>query len=117
MSAERDRLRASLHDLADTAVPTDLLDRALRHSRRIARREAAIGTDQDRRFVMVVGADDKVSYRQVSLGGAVDGMRLVTSGLKPGERIVVNGLQRIRPGALVAPQHVAMTAPATLATR
>lgn len=79
--------------------------------------EAAIGTDQDRRFVMVVGADDKVAYRQVSLGGAVDGMRLVMSGLKPGERIVVNGLQRIRPGALVAPQPVAMTEPATLATR
>ena len=36
---------------------------------------------------------------------------MVTAGLKPGERIVVNGLQRIRPGALVAPQQVAMTAP------
>jgi multidrug efflux system membrane fusion protein len=70
--------------------------------------ENAIGTDQDRRFVMVVGDDNKVAYRQVSLGGIADGMRLVTSGLKPGERIVVNGLQRIRPGALVAPQAVPM---------
>lgn len=71
--------------------------------------ENAIGTDQDRRFVMVVGDDDKVAYRQVSLGGTADGMRLVTAGLKPGERIVVNGLQRIRPGAVVAPQPVPMT--------
>ncbi len=70
--------------------------------------ENAIGTDQDRRFVMVVGDDNKVAYRQVSLGGTVGGLRLVTSGLKPGERIVVNGLQRIRPGALVAPQAVPM---------
>ncbi len=42
-----------------------------------------------------------------------DGLRIVTDGLQPGERIVVNGLQRIRPGALVAPQTVAMTAPPT----
>jgi multidrug efflux system membrane fusion protein len=71
--------------------------------------ENAIGTDQDRRFVMVVGDDNKVAYRQVSLGGTADGLRLVTAGLKPGERIVVNGLQRIRPGAVVAPQPVPMT--------
>ena len=70
--------------------------------------ENAIGTDQDRRFVMVVGDDNKVAYRQVSLGGIADGLRLVNSGLKPGERIVVSGLQRIRPGALVAPQPVPM---------
>lgn len=70
--------------------------------------ERAIGTDQDRRFVMVVGEDNKAAYRQVALGGTAGGMRLVTSGLKPGERIVVNGLQRIRPGALVAPQPVPM---------
>ncbi|HYS11703.1 MAG TPA: efflux transporter periplasmic adaptor subunit, partial [Burkholderiaceae bacterium] len=40
----------------------------------------------------------------------VDGLRIVTAGLKPGERIVVNGLQRVRPGALVAPQAVPMDA-------
>ena len=49
-------------------------------------------------------------YREVTLGASVDGLRIVTSGLKPGERIVVNGLQRVRPGALVAPQAVAMDA-------
>lgn len=68
--------------------------------------ERAIGTDQDRRFVMVVGADNTVAYRGVRLGALADGQRIVTDGLHPGERIVVNGLQRIRPGALVAPEPV-----------
>jgi multidrug efflux system membrane fusion protein len=70
--------------------------------------ERAIGTDQNKRFVMVVDADSKAAYREVTLGAAVDGLRIVTNGLQPGERIVVNGLQRIRPGALVAPQMVGM---------
>jgi multidrug efflux system membrane fusion protein len=67
--------------------------------------ERAIGTDQDKRFVFVVGADDKAVWRQVSLGGTANGQRIVTAGLEPGERIVVNGLQRVRPGALLAPQE------------
>lgn len=79
--------------------------------------ERAIGTDQDRRFVMVVGDDNTVAYRQVGLGATADGLRLVTSGLKPGERIVVNGLQRLRPGATVAPQPVAMNSTPILAVR
>jgi multidrug efflux system membrane fusion protein len=70
--------------------------------------ERAIGTDQNKRFVMVVDADSKAAYREVTLGPVVDGLRIVTSGLQAGERIVVNGLQRIRPGALVAPQMVGM---------
>ena len=78
--------------------------------------ERAVGTDQSKKFVMVVGADDKAQYREVTLGANVDGLRIVTSGLKPGERIVVNGLQRVRPGALVAPQVVAMRAADDAAT-
>ena len=70
--------------------------------------ERAVGTDQSKKFVMVVGADNKAAYREVSLGASVDGLRVVTSGLNPGERIVVNGLQRIRPGSLVAPQQLKM---------
>ena len=66
--------------------------------------ERAVGTDQNKRFVLVVGEDSKAAYREVTLGGAVQGQRIVTSGLKAGERIIVNGLQRVRPGALVAPQ-------------
>ena len=70
--------------------------------------ERAVGTDQSKKFVMVVGPDNKAAYREVSLGASVDGLRIVTSGLKENERIVVNGLQRIRPGTLVAPQAVQM---------
>jgi len=66
--------------------------------------ESAVGTDQSKRFVLVVGPDNKVAYREVTLGPAVDGLRIVSAGLEPGERIVVNGLQRVRPGSLVAPQ-------------
>lgn len=71
--------------------------------------ERAIGTDQDKKFVMVVGAGDKVEYREVDLGASVDGLRVVTHGLKNGERIVVNGLQRVKPGTAVRPQLVKMT--------
>lgn len=63
--------------------------------------ERAIGTDQDKKFVMVVGSDNRALYRSITLGGIVDGLRIVTSGLKSGDRVVVNGLQRLRPGALV----------------
>ena len=66
--------------------------------------ERAVGTDQSKRFVMVVGEDSKAAYREITLGGTANGQRIVTSGLKPGERIIVNGLQRVRPGTLVAPQ-------------
>ena len=70
--------------------------------------ERAIGTDQNKRFVLVVGADSKAQYREVTVGAFVDGLRIVTDGLNAGERIIVNGLQRVRPGALVAAERVAM---------
>ena len=70
--------------------------------------ERAVGTDQDKKFVLVVGADGRTEFRAVVLGRAVDGLRVVTSGLSGGERIVVNGLQRIRAGTLVRPEPVAM---------
>jgi len=74
--------------------------------------ERAVGTDQNKKFVMVVDADNKTVYREVTLGASVNGLRVVTKGLKAGERIVVNGLQHVRPGALVAPQAVTMDAKA-----
>jgi membrane fusion protein, multidrug efflux system len=49
----------------------------------------------------VVGDDNRAAYRAITLGGSVDGLRIVTSGLKSGDRVVVNGLQRVRPGALL----------------
>jgi multidrug efflux system membrane fusion protein len=70
--------------------------------------ERAVGTDQNKRFVLVVGDDNTVAYREVTLGASINGLRIVTSGLKPNERIVVNGLQRVRPGAHVQPQPVSM---------
>jgi multidrug efflux system membrane fusion protein len=70
--------------------------------------ERAVGTDQDKKFVMLVGADNTVAYREVTLGASVNGMRVVTKGLAAGDRLVVNGLQRVRPGAVVAPEVVPM---------
>lgn len=71
--------------------------------------EKALGTDQDKRFVLVVGKDNHAVYREVRVGANQDGMRVIESGLQPGERIIVNGLQRVRPGDVVAPTVVPMT--------
>jgi RND family efflux transporter MFP subunit len=70
--------------------------------------DSAIGTDQNVRYVFTVNPENKVEYRAVKLGPVVDGLRVVREGLKEGETIVVNGLQRVRPGVTVAPQQVAM---------
>jgi RND family efflux transporter MFP subunit len=70
--------------------------------------DRAVGTDQNQKFVLVVGADNTLSYRPVKLGRMVQGLRVVLDGLKPGETIVVNGVQRVRPGMLVSPQTIPM---------
>ncbi len=70
--------------------------------------EAAVGTDQDKRFVYVVDKTHKVSYREVTLGGTVNGLRIVQSGLKSGEHVVIDGVQHVGPGTVVAEQPVAM---------
>jgi RND family efflux transporter MFP subunit len=67
--------------------------------------DAAIGTDQDRRFVMVVNDKNVIEYRAVELGKNFDNQRVVRNGIKPGERVIVGGLQRVRPGMTVAPQE------------
>ncbi|MRW82652.1 efflux RND transporter periplasmic adaptor subunit [Pseudoduganella sp. FT26W] len=72
----------------------------------------AIGTDQSHKFVFVVGAGNKAEYREVKLGPMVDGLRVVRTGLKSGEKVVINGLQRVQPGAPVTPQLVPMAAAA-----
>ncbi|MET0681460.1 MAG: efflux RND transporter periplasmic adaptor subunit, partial [Burkholderiales bacterium] len=73
--------------------------------------DRAIGTDQSKRFVLVVNGENKAQYREVKIGRLVDGLRVIESGLKPGELIVVNGLQRVRPGAPITPEKVPMEAP------
>jgi multidrug efflux system membrane fusion protein len=74
--------------------------------------DRAIGTDQNRKFVFVVGEGGKAEYREVRLGPVFDGLRVVRAGVKPGENVIINGLQRVRPGAPVQAQIVPMTASA-----
>ncbi|MCU4425913.1 efflux RND transporter periplasmic adaptor subunit [Acinetobacter sp. IK31] len=68
----------------------------------------AIGVDQDKRFVVVVDAKNQTAYREVKLGTQQDGLQIINSGLQAGDRVVVNGLQRIRPGDPVTPHLVPM---------
>lgn len=78
--------------------------------------EAAIATDQDRRYVLVVDDTGTVEYRPVQLGGVHEGRRVVRDGLAPGEQVVVSGLQRARPGSKVTPQPADQPAQASNAT-
>ena len=72
--------------------------------------DRAIGTDQSQKFVYVIDGDNKVAYRSVKIGRLTDGLRIVQDGLQPGENVVVNGMQRVHPGTVVAPEKVAMDA-------
>jgi len=78
--------------------------------------DQAIGTDQDRKFVLILKPDSSVEYRPVSTGRLVDGLRVVNTGLKAGEDVVINGLMRIRPGMKVLAKRATMTDSATLAS-
>lgn len=68
--------------------------------------DKAIGTDQDKKFVYTVNSDNIVEYREVKLGRNVGGGRVVLAGLEAGERVVVNGLQRVRPNIQVTARMV-----------
>ena len=70
--------------------------------------DRAIGTDQDRKYVLVVNPQNVVEYRPVELGPKHGGLRAVADGLAAGEWVVVNGIQRVRPGVTVTPQKVSM---------
>ncbi|PWU21633.1 MAG: efflux transporter periplasmic adaptor subunit [Verrucomicrobia bacterium] len=67
--------------------------------------ERAIGTDQAQKFVLTLTSSNTVAYQAVKLGPEIEGKRIVRSGLQGTEAIVVNGLQRVRPGMPVAPQQ------------
>jgi membrane fusion protein, multidrug efflux system len=73
--------------------------------------EVAIGTEQVRKFVYVVGADDVVAQKYVTLGDARDGLRVIREGLTAGDRVIVNGIPKARPGLKVAPQEDKVPAP------
>jgi len=70
--------------------------------------DKAVGTDQDKKYVLIVDHANKATYREVTLGPIVNGLRVVRSGLNQGERIVVDGLQRVRPNDVIAPVLVPM---------
>jgi multidrug efflux pump subunit AcrA (membrane-fusion protein) len=74
--------------------------------------ERAIGTDQGNKFLYVVNDQSVVEYRTVKLGPVTDdGLRVISAGLNPGERVIINGIQRVRPGMTVKPQETAMLPP------
>jgi membrane fusion protein, multidrug efflux system len=77
--------------------------------------DAAIATDQSRKIVMVVKADDTVEARPVTLGPLDQGLRVIRDGLKPDDRVIIDGLQRARIGAKVTPQAPAAAASAAAA--
>lgn len=72
--------------------------------------ETAIGTDQAQKFVLTVTATNTAAYRPVKLGTQVDGKRVVREGLAQGEKLIVNGLAKVRPGMPVTPQDAADSA-------
>ena len=63
--------------------------------------DRALGSDQSQKFVYVVNAEKKVEFRPVQIGPIIDGLRVVKTGVKEGELVVVEGLLRVRPGVVV----------------
>src|ERR1700690_685574 len=72
--------------------------------------DRAVNTDQNQKYVFLLGANNQIEYRKVKLGRVIDGLRVVRDGLKAGDVIVVNGAQRVHPGITVAPQRITMGA-------
>ena len=70
--------------------------------------EKAVGTDLNNKFVLVVNASNQLEYRAITLGEKVNGLRIVTDGLVATDKIVVNGLQRVRPNMQIEPKLVDM---------
>jgi RND family efflux transporter MFP subunit len=75
--------------------------------------DRAVGTDQANKFVLTLTHTNTVAYQPVTLGPLVDGKRVIRSGLEAGEQVVVNGLQRVRPGMAVSPEGETATAQKT----
>lgn len=65
--------------------------------------DRAVATDLGKRFVVVVGKDNKAEYRTVEIGPLAGNLRIIHSGLKPGDRVIVGGLQKVKPGDTVNP--------------
>jgi membrane fusion protein, multidrug efflux system len=78
--------------------------------------EQAVGSDQSKKFVYLVGSDGKVAYREVELGRQANGQRIVVAGLRAGDRVVADGLQHVKPGETVVALAVAQNAPPSAGT-
>jgi multidrug efflux system membrane fusion protein len=76
--------------------------------------DRAIGTDLSNKFVLVLDDNNVVQYRSITLGEKINGLRIVKSGLNQGDKIVVNGLQRVRPGTPVNAEIVEMAPPSVI---
>jgi multidrug efflux system membrane fusion protein len=68
--------------------------------------DRAIGFDQSKEFVFIVTSDNKVRYREVDLGTELGGQRVVLKGLDAGDRVIVDGVQRVHPGDTVDPKEL-----------
>jgi membrane fusion protein, multidrug efflux system len=77
--------------------------------------DRAVATDQDQQYVLVVNADNVVEHRPIQLGPMIDGLRVVTAGLEPGDWVITSGIQRVRPGIAVTPQRSTMPEAARVA--
>ncbi|MFZ4762434.1 MAG: efflux RND transporter periplasmic adaptor subunit [Alphaproteobacteria bacterium] len=105
------RVRAAFDNKQGLLVPglyAKLRMGSLQPQQAVLINEGAIGTDQAKKYVFVVGDDGTANYREIQQGSLAEGLRVITSGLQAGEKIVVNGLQRVRPGAKIVPQEVPM---------
>lgn len=105
------RLRAVFdnpHELFTPGLYAHVRIQMGRPKQRVLVDDRAVGTDLANQFVYVVDKQHKVQYRKVSTGPLFHGLRVIESGLAVGDEVVVNGVQRVRPGAVVDPQPVAM---------
>lgn len=67
--------------------------------------QEAISSDQSKKYVYIVGKDNKVEYRQIELGKEIDSHRIVLKGLNPGDRVIIKGIQHVKPGEIVKVQE------------
>jgi len=115
------RARARFDNAGHTLVPGMFVSVRLASSRErdlLVVPDRAIGFDQSKKFLFVVSRENKVKYRDVELGHEFGGQRVVLKGLEAGERVIVDGLQRVRPDAAVQAteipaEQIAAAAPAT----
>jgi RND family efflux transporter MFP subunit len=108
------RVRGSFANPGGTIVPGMFVRVRIRSAHKrpaLLVTDRAVGIDQGRKYLLVVNAENKADYREVVAGPLVDGLRAIEKGLKPGDWVIVNGLQRARPGAEVTAEKAPMPLP------